>query len=167
MSVFKLVAGVALATFMNVSASCAAVFGFSFLPVIGTITASGTLTTDSASPYENVVGISGQINGISISALDPGGFNILDPVLLAANFSFTDANGGDYVIATLFTAPFAIAISDNDNAFGFLEIVPDSISPVPLPASLPMFGTALLGLSVAGYGMKRKSGATATPDHTT
>ncbi|MDX7953451.1 hypothetical protein P7D22_19995, partial [Lichenihabitans sp. Uapishka_5] len=35
------------------------------------------------------------------------------------------------------------------------------VSPVPLPASAPMFGAALLALGAVGYGMKRKKAAAA------
>ena len=37
-----------------------------------------------------------------------------------------------------------------------------NVSPVPLPASLPMFSAALLGLGAVGFGMKRKSKAAAS-----
>lgn len=47
--------------------------------------------------------------------------------------------------------------SDGANAFEFA-----AVSPVPLPASAPMFGAALVVLGVAGYGLKRKSKAAAT-----
>ena len=35
------------------------------------------------------------------------------------------------------------------------------VTPVPLPASAPMFGAAILALGVAGYGVKRKKAAAA------
>ena len=55
----------------------------------------------------------------------------------------------------------------NDPTFGngqlFLnfENASVSMSTVPLPPSLPMFGAAILGLGAVGYGMKRKKATTA------
>ena len=46
--------------------------------------------------------------------------------------------------------------SVNTNSFEFA-----ALSSVPLPASAPMFGAALMGLGVVGFGMKRKAKAAA------
>jgi hypothetical protein len=37
------------------------------------------------------------------------------------------------------------------------QLTPGSLSSVPLPASAPMFGAALVALGVVGYGLKRKT----------
>ncbi|MDX7953386.1 hypothetical protein P7D22_19665 [Lichenihabitans sp. Uapishka_5] len=77
----------------------------------------------------------------------------------------------DTLRATLYLPFF---VSGEYNSFGFAEFT-DALghedfffsgydgssyavlSAVPLPASAPMFGTALLGLCALGYGMKRRS----------
>jgi hypothetical protein len=155
LGIFKLLAGVVLATFVSVNASNAAVFDFNFSPLLGIISANGTLTTDSSSPFENIIGISGQVNGVSIAGLDSAGINLLDPTFLAATFSFSDTGGVDYTISTFFFPPFALALSTGSGAIGVLDISPASLSAVPLPASLPMFGGALLALTGFSYGMNR------------
>lgn len=57
-----------------------------------------------------------------------------------------------------------IAIDQPSNFFGgavLLGPVSYTLSAVPLPASAPMFGAALLALGAIGYGMRRKQGASA------
>lgn len=141
----------------------AAVFDFDFTPTFGTITASGTLTTDSLDLFANVVDISGTVNGVAIGELIPG-VNILHTTGFATVFSFADVNGVDYEIAAFFP-PTAFASSPADNAIGTLTITPDvpgtTPSPVPLPSTAPMFGAALVALGAVGYGLKRQQAATA------
>lgn len=48
-----------------------------------------------------------------------------------------------------------VALGEGDpTAIGAVS-VSVNVSPVPLPASAPLFGAALLGLGVTGYGMRR------------
>lgn len=44
---------------------------------------------------------------------------------------------------------------------GYAGTLSKALSPVPLPASAPMFGAALLALGAVGYGVKRKKAASA------
>lgn len=109
----------------------------------GTFSFSGTYIKDWAN-----LGLGGSINGFLNGALvDTVQFNTVGANwdLVAADFAKVDTvsidpDGGQ---------PFLI-----DNTY-----VNQSISPVPLPGSLPMFGAALLGL--AGIGMKSRRRVTA------
>ncbi|MCW6513153.1 VPLPA-CTERM sorting domain-containing protein [Lichenifustis flavocetrariae] len=56
--------------------------------------------------------------------------------------------------------PPAFFTDGSGNTFS-VETVAPSLSAVPLPASAPMFGTALIALGAVGFGMKRKAKATA------
>lgn len=64
--------------------------------------------------------------------------------------------------ATVTGAPAALTFTElgaSDNIGNVLDNV--SVSAVPLPASAPMFGAALLALGAIGYGVKRKKAAAA------
>ncbi|MCW6509700.1 hypothetical protein [Lichenifustis flavocetrariae] len=52
-------------------------------------------------------------------------------------------------------------VGSSDNIGNILDNVSVSVSSVPLPASAPMFGAALLALAGFGYAAKRKQAATA------
>ena len=80
---------------------------------------------------------------------------------------FAIGNGPLSVAAPSGASELLLGINDDifsDNTGSLLVSVTGpsaSLSAVPLPAALPMFGAAVLVLGAVGYGMKRKSSATA------
>jgi hypothetical protein len=59
------------------------------------------------------------------------------------------------------TDPFAVYSSSSQDDFSFATTASVTLSSVPLPASAPMFGAALVALGAVGYGVKRKKAAAA------
>ena len=51
---------------------------------------------------------------------------------------------------------YGAQVASSQNSFEFA-----AVSTVPLPASAPMFGAALMALGAVGYSLKRKTAATA------
>ncbi len=89
---------------------------------------------------------------VHIQVFDPAiPGNLLTPFTFdpAAQNVFTDASGG-----------FNIGAHSNE-AGGSLDItgVSVQVSSVPLPASLPMFGAAILGLGAVGFAVKKRKGS--------
>ena len=72
--------------------------------------------------------------------------------------SIGPGNGtGNYFADLTSTASFdKIEFASTQPAFEFSNV---TVSVVPLPTSLPLFGAALLGFAAIGYGMKKKTSA--------
>ena len=82
----------------------------------------------------------GTINGSSIAPAN------------GTSFSFVTVSGlGNF-------GSFTLSNSPNINAF---EVSTFNVSSVPLPAAFPLFGAALLGLGMLGFGAKRKAASSA------
>jgi hypothetical protein len=67
-------------------------------------------------------------------------------------------SGGEsgLLVAKLNAGGYSFTVSGNSGDFpSYAGTVSVSVSPVPLPASLPMFGGALLALAGFSYGMNR------------
>ena len=99
----------------------------------------------------------------------PDSYNTLQFLDLAGNVitSFTGSQltnpntptGLGYQLTTISAEGFnysAVRFETTQNSFEFA-----AVSAVPLPASAPMFGAALLALGAIGYGVKRKKAAAA------
>ena len=72
--------------------------------------------------------------------------------------------GGSAYVLAIESNPFtSVTFSSDVTSFELASVVAsvEKISPVPLPASAPMFGAALLGLAGLGYVAKRKKAAAA------
>ena len=75
--------------------------------------------------------------------------------------SILPANGSGFSFVTISeNTKFGSVVLSNTPGINAFE-VSTFVSSVPLPASAPLFGAALLALGVAGYGMKRKGSTTA------
>ena len=79
-----------------------------------------------------------------------------------ATSSFFGFESGGFAPVTQAAGQFYLVVSgttkDDPTYGGSLAL---SVSSVPLPASAPMFGAALVALGAVGYGMKRKKAAAA------
>ena len=62
-------------------------------------------------------------------------------------------------VASSTTTTINITGAEGDQYIG-LDNVAVNVSSVPLPASAPMFGAALVALGAVGYGLKRKGTTT-------
>lgn len=115
------------------------------------IQASGTIDAEYVETIVyNVTSMTGLINGSPItSALYGHLFNYATGVNNEAIQITTDGATYEFIGGT---------ISDS---YGDLVRGEFTISNVPLPASAPMFGAALLALGAVGYGVKRKRAAAA------
>lgn len=85
---------------------------------------------------------------------------------LAAGFAgngFQGPRGSAYVVAVSDSPFTSVTFSSGVTSFELASIVASvgQISTVPLPASAPMFGAALMGLAAMGYAAKRKKTAAA------
>jgi hypothetical protein len=147
-----------------------------------TIEVSGTITTDGkagsldesdivdvALSFSNGGGISGassvSISGNDLVAIgnalqfnyDPEGFA---EFTTQSSGLFFEADMGSYDTAVGNNGVFITMgeAQGSTSLIGLSEGVA-GLSPVPLPASAPMFGAALLALGAAGYGLKRKKAA--------
>jgi hypothetical protein len=69
--------------------------------------------------------------------------------------------GGSFLDEALLVTGTEVALTGENTGDGFasLELVSPTVGTVPLPASAPMFGAALLALGAFGYGLKRKKAA--------
>jgi hypothetical protein len=125
----------------------ASAFSSSFFPV----TLTGT-PEDIMLSYSSTVDFN--LNSVSLAlGSPPGPTNVLAGVP-GALLPFTTAAGqtitnGSGTLSEIFTAPAGnYTFSYNTGANGSINV---SISPVPLPASFPLFAMALIGLSLIGY----------------
>ena len=85
------------------------------------------------------------LSGVTYEQSIPNKYFVIDPITLAKGLYYlgvgaTGTNPG--------TAPS-----------GYAGTLTSVVSPVPLPASAPMFGAAVLALGLVGYGVKRKKAA--------
>ena len=165
-----------LAHLAGLGQSHAAVFTFDFERTSGDyIRSTGTFETDDEPFVSSITSVSGSVNGLAITSIDPSAVNIIFPDDLAAYFSFlTSYDGLDYSLSfgpSAF-ANYALSASGSDGqefqADGDLWIRPamptgiEPVSPVPLPASAPLFSVAILALGAVGYGAKRNKIAAST-----
>lgn len=106
-----------------------------------------------------VSGIGGEINWIAntvpvtIATYDAAG-SLLDSLVLSAgrlNLQTPDSFFG-FKDATADIKSFVLT----DGYIGIRNMQVAGLSAVPLPASAPLFGAALLALGAVGYGMKRR-----------
>ena len=159
MEILKTLSAAAMALMLSTRLCSAAVFDFSFTPSQtggDAITASGTFSTDNTPVDSNVVAVTGIVNGVQISNLDGTGFNIYDVPSNKVDFSFLDMNGIRYSLGNGTNGTDTASSNNGDFSTGTLTVSPDTISSVPLPASAPMFGTALVALGAVGYSLKYK-----------
>ena len=84
------------------------------------------------------------LNGVTYEQIIPNKYFVIDPITLAK---------GLYYLGVGATGTNVGAAS------GYAGTLTSVVSPVPLPASAPMFGAAVLALGLVGYGVKRKKAA--------
>jgi hypothetical protein len=130
------------------SADAASLFDFTYtetsslFSLFGPVSASGTFAIDSSTHL--LVSASGTVDGSPITDFQ-GSFN---PVSGTASINFDTATQFASFVntaAAVFEGNHLAAVSGGTFA----------VSPVPLPASAPLFGLALLALVAAGFASKR------------
>ena len=101
------------------------------------------------SPYTtNVDFFNGSVLAESLTKMG----NAMNP---AEVFSFNGPLTSAVVSTTVAAADAPVGYTQNIGSFNY------NVSAVPLPASAPMFGAAILALAAVGYGVKRKKVASA------
>lgn len=144
------------------------------------VTPTGSMTNEYASPFSDdtsqyvavqngsaTYNLSG--NTLSLVFGSPDGYNLISFLNSSGTaFDFFQpgvdsgaglSSGTNYFVTIQATGTFsAVQFSSGTPAFEFSNV---AVSSVPLPASAPMFGAALLALGGLGYGMKRKKAAAA------
>lgn len=153
--------------------------------VVGNIVTDGMLGALSSS---NIIGFNLTLNGVGASTniFSPSAVAVVVGADLTAtssslsfNFSGTDdgyllfqqnlMSGMQYFCSatttdTCFQGESVVPESYRDPSAQFVPVLGEqvigTVSAVPLPASAPMFGAALLALGVVGFGWKRKAAVT-------
>lgn len=133
----------------------------------------GSFTTHRTGMYIGLLGV-GSIDSLDFTA-ESRTYTLADLGLATAIF---DTNGVPFRFALDLDSKLFDVIGANENGSDFeLNIATNNyiycedcvtfkatevgVSAVPLPASAPMFGAALLALGAVGYGLKRKKAAAA------
>ena len=141
-----------------------------------------TLNAVSASLGSSIVNVDGAYDGLfhSTTAVLPSAFTAgVNTVQYAYTSSLTGGtplvnglSGQNFIAYQAIGSGYFFAIADVDTQEGlssasvdngqlYLNFANASVSAVPLPASAPMFGAALIALGAVGYGLNRKAKATA------
>jgi hypothetical protein len=137
-----------LFTFVGRSADAASLFDFTYtetssvFSLIGPVSASGTFTIDSGTNF--LTSASGTVDGSSITDFQ-GSFN---PISGTASINFYTATQFTSFVNTagvVFEGDHLAAVTGGTFA----------VSAVPLPASAPLFGLALLALAAVGFASNR------------
>jgi hypothetical protein len=85
---------------------------------------------------------------------------------LDTSLTYTFSVGGTFSGSVLVTPPTGGSLTFgvfNGASLATLSNVGANVSPVPLPASLPLFALALISLVAFGYNSRRKGGRLVTP----
>ena len=107
--------------------------------------------------YSSVLGFT--LSGLSLALGSPAGptnvlASISGPLQVYTSNSGATIAAGSSSISEAFTAPAGnYTFSYSTNATGFVNF---SLSPVPLPASFPLFAMAVIGLGALGYHISRR-----------
>jgi hypothetical protein len=98
---------------------------------------------------------------LELGSSAPFGPNVLAGVIGGSLTPFTSSTGADITgsgsLSEIITAPagsYTFAFNTGSDSLHF------SVSPVPLPASFPLFALALIGLGMFGYHTTRRSNRT-------
>ena len=130
-------------------------------------TGTGSITVTFDRPEISLGLLWGSIDTSNSVTFDNGdtftGAQIQALALGFAGNGYQGAGGSAYVLAVESDPFTSLTFSSGVTSFELASVVAsvERISPVPLPASAPMFGAALLGLAGLGYAAKRKKAAAA------
>jgi hypothetical protein len=132
-------------------------------------TGTGTITLTFDAPQTSLALLWGSIDtGNVVTFGNAAGDTLTGATVqgLASGFvsnGFQGPGGSAYVVANSDTPFSTVTFSSNVVSFEFAGVVASEgmISNVPLPASAPLFGAALVALGAVGYGLQRKKGAAA------
>jgi hypothetical protein len=143
---------IVFAFFSNLTASAdTLVEGFQFFPLTGTLMSAGTITISIAGNTGGgtIIGATGFVDGDSV--IGGSGAVFASPQRYFVTLNLSDGGIADFTNAGDETGRvFNAAGAQTDFSFGELRGV-GGVSPVPLPASGPMFAMALLALGAFCY----------------
>ena len=141
-------------TYLGASGTGPAVYGFDIASITGTRTEGGVVQT--------ITGIYGSAGTVQWVA--PGS----DPLTLAPGWYFDnivydgsaptkfDLRGVEFAaMANGVTSLYDLYVSNGTFFENFTPLANGSVSPVPLPPALPLFGAVIIGLGIYGWRRKR------------
>lgn len=151
-SPFEGVAGYENVAYDAVTGGGFACFGFCGLSAARTLSVAAN---PSGSPFSFIYGSPDTYNNLTLYT-NTGTYNF-------SGSDLTDPNtpsqmGYEFVTITGAGNIYGVKVESDQNSFEFAAVLPGT---VPLPASAPMFGAALVVLGAVGYGVKRRAKAVA------